>query len=74
MNARTIAGLVLLGLAAVSFLTDGIPFTKRETVLEVGPIEATAETEDRFRIPAAVGGGALVAGVILLVMGVRDKK
>jgi hypothetical protein len=73
MNARVILGIVLLAIAAASFALGGIPFTREETVVDIGPIEATAETEDRFPLPPVVGGIALVGGLVLLVTGARQK-
>ncbi|MEZ4416667.1 MAG: DUF3185 domain-containing protein [Gemmatimonadota bacterium] len=73
MNGKVILGVALLALAAISFVIGGIPFTREETVLDIGPIEATAETTDHVPLPPIVGGIALVGGLILLVGGARQK-
>jgi hypothetical protein len=73
MNGRVIAGILLLVIAAISFVLGGIPFTRQETVLDIGPIEATAETEDKFPLPPIVGVIALAGGLILLVGGAMKK-
>ncbi|MCA9739702.1 MAG: DUF3185 domain-containing protein [Gemmatimonadota bacterium] len=73
MNSKVILGIVLLVVAGISFAMGGIPFTREETVLDVGPLEATTETEDRIPLPPVVGLVALIGGAILLVGGVRQK-
>lgn len=69
MKPLTLAGalLLVLGLAALAY--QGFTYTTRETVLEVGPIHATAETEKTVDIPPILGGAAVVAGLVLLVAG-----
>lgn len=70
----TIAGilLVVLGIAALAY--QGITYTSRETVIDIGPLTATAERERTFPLPPFVGGAAVLAGVALLVVGARRKR
>lgn len=68
-----IAGIVLAVLGAVALWKGGIPYTEREQIVDIGPVEATAETEERFVVPPLVGGVALAAGVGLLVVGLTRK-
>ncbi len=42
-------------------------------MLDVGPIEATAETEDRVPISPILSGIALVGGLVLVVAGTRSR-
>ena len=46
---------------------EGITYTKREKVLEVGPITATKETKKTIPLPPILGGAGLVCGVVLLI-------
>jgi hypothetical protein len=55
----------------VSLAYQGITYTTREKVLEVGPIKATAEKERTIPLPPILGGLALAGGVVLLVVGAR---
>ena len=48
MKAPTLAGIVLIVLAVIAFSYQGITYTKREKVLDIGPIEATAEKKKPF--------------------------
>lgn len=57
--------LVVLGLAALLF--GGLSWTRRDTVVDAGPVEITRDKREGVAIPPVVGGILLVAGVGLLV-------
>jgi hypothetical protein len=61
--------LVLLGVAALVY--QGITYTTRETVLDLGPIQATKETTKTMPLPPILGGMALLGGVVLIVIGAK---
>jgi hypothetical protein len=48
-----------------------ISYTTREEVVDLGPVEVTAEDEHRIPLPPILGGAAIVVGLILLVTGRR---
>lgn len=70
MKPIGIAGIALLVLGAFLLIRGGT-FTNRENVLSVGDLQVTAE--ERQTIPPWVGGAALVAGVALIVVGMRKR-
>jgi uncharacterized membrane protein len=61
--------LVLLGVAALVY--QGITYTTRETVLDLGPIQATKETTKTMPLPPLLGGVALLGGAFLIVLGAK---
>jgi len=61
-----IIGIVLIAVALVSLAYQGITYTSRETVLDVRPIKATADTQKTIPMPPILGGLALAGGVTLL--------
>jgi hypothetical protein len=63
--------LILIGLVALA--TGGLTYTRREKVIDLGPIEATAEKRDRIPLPPVLGGAALAGGVVLLIAGSRKR-
>jgi hypothetical protein len=63
--------LIVLGLAAV--LYQRITYTSRETVIDIGPVHATADRQKTLPIPPALGILAVAGGVALLVAGVRKR-
>jgi hypothetical protein len=71
MKIATLVGIVLVVIGVVALAAGGITYTRDEKVLDVGPIEATAERRERIPLPPVLGGLALVGGVVLLVAGTR---
>lgn len=66
-----VIAVVLIAIGVVSLAYQGITYSTREKVLEVGPIKATAEKEKTIPLPPILGGLALAGGVVLLVAGAR---
>ena len=68
-----ILGILLIVVGLISLALGGISYTKREKVLDIGPIEATAERHKTIPLPPLLGGLALAGGVVLLVVGGRKR-
>jgi hypothetical protein len=68
-----IVGLVLIVIGVVALAIGGISYTKREKVVDIGPIEATAETRETIPLPPLLGGLALAGGVALMIAGSRRR-
>lgn len=73
MRPITIAGLVLIVLGALALAFQGISYTDKKTIVDFGPVEATAETEETIPLPPVMGGLAIAGGVVLLLYGSRRK-
>jgi len=58
----------------VALAYGGISYTRKEKVLDIGPIEATATRHETIPLPPIVGGLALAGGVAMLVMGGRQRR
>lgn len=71
MKITTIIAIVLIALGIVAFAYQGITYTTREKVVDLGPLQMTAEKTRTFPLPPIVGGIALVGGIVLLVTGKR---
>ncbi|HEX2520556.1 MAG TPA: DUF3185 domain-containing protein [Terriglobia bacterium] len=71
MKSITLTGILLILFGAVMLAYQGFTYTKREKVLDLGPIEATKETRKTVPIPPIVGGLALAGGVALVAVGAR---
>jgi hypothetical protein len=69
----TFAGIVLIVLGAAALLYQGITYTSRETVVDIGPIHATADRERTLPLPPLIGIAAVAGGIVLLVSGVRRR-
>ena len=71
MKPGTIVGIILIILGVVGFALGGFSFTRKEKVLDVGPIEATAENKESVPISPLLAGIALVSGVVLVAASAR---
>ena len=60
-------------LGCLALVYQGFNYTRHKTVLDMGPIHATADTREHVPLPPIVGGVALVAGVVLIAMGAKQK-
>ncbi len=68
-----IVGIVLIVIGVISLAVGGINYTSREKVLDIGPLEATTETETSLPLPPLLGGLALAGGVVLLIAGAKKR-
>lgn len=66
-----LAGIILIVCGALALVYQGITYTKREQVLKIGSLEATAEREKTIPLPPILGACAIAGGVILLVASPR---
>jgi hypothetical protein len=68
MSAARIAGIVLIVVGLIGLLWGGISWTEEKTIVDIGPIEAKAKEQKTIPVTPVVGGLALVAGIVLLVV------
>jgi uncharacterized membrane protein len=69
MKTYTIIAVILIALGVAAFAWQGISYTSTEKVVDLGPIQVTAEKKNTLPLPPLVGGICLVGGIVLLVMG-----
>jgi len=68
MTVRYIVASLLVIVGLVSLLLGGFRWTENKTVIDVGPVKATAEEHKALPIPPLIGGLALVGGILLFVV------
>jgi hypothetical protein len=66
-------GILLIIVGALVLAYQGIDYTRQKQVLDMGSMHVTTETHERIPLPPILGGLALAGGVVLLVMGARNK-
>jgi len=71
MKPTILIGILLVVLGALGLAYQGFNYTHQEKIIDIGPIHATAEQHDRVSIPPALGGLALVGGIVLLLVGAK---
>ena len=69
MKPTVIIAIILIVIGIVAFGYQGITYTTREKVVDLGPVQITAEKTKTFPLPPIVGAIALAGGIGLLVMG-----
>jgi uncharacterized membrane protein YidH (DUF202 family) len=62
-------GILLIAVAVMAFVYQGINYTSKEKVIDLGAIQMTAERKKTLPLPPIVGAVALVGGIVLLVAG-----
>ncbi len=68
MRTNTLIAIILIAIGIVAFAYQGITYTTKEKVVDLGPVEVTAEETKRIPLPPVVGGIALVGGIVLLII------
>jgi uncharacterized membrane protein len=74
MKPAMIIGIVLIVLGIVSLSYQGITYTTREKIIDLGPIQATKDTEKTIPFSPILGGVALAGGIALIIIGGRARK
>jgi hypothetical protein len=67
MKLITVAGVVLIVLGVAAVVYGGITYTSRETILDIGPLQATAVEEKTLPVSPIAGLAAVAGGIVLLV-------
>lgn len=67
-------GIILIIVGILGLAYQGITYTKREKVADIGPIQVSADQEKTIYFPPVLGGLSLAAGIILVIVARRDKK
>lgn len=69
MRVSVLVGILMIIAGAALFFRGG--FTRKEKVVDIGPLEVSAE--ERQSVPAWVAGVVVAAGVLLVVAGSRSR-
>jgi hypothetical protein len=69
MKGSTILATVLIVIGVVSLAYQGITYTTRKKVIDIGSLQATKKEEHTIPLPPIVGVVALVGGVAVLAFG-----
>jgi hypothetical protein len=73
MKPISIAGVLLIVLGLAALVYQRVTYTTRETVIDSGPVHATAERHRTLPLPPVVGLAAVAGGIALLVAGARQR-
>jgi hypothetical protein len=73
MNSTLVAGVVLMVLGVGALIYQGVTYTSRETVLDIGPVHAVADRQRTVPLPPVIGIAAVAGGALLLFRGSRKR-
>jgi hypothetical protein len=68
INPITLVGIALIVLGIVALAYQGITYTSREKIIDIGPFQATADTQKTIPLSPLLGGLALGGGIVLVVV------
>jgi uncharacterized membrane protein HdeD (DUF308 family) len=67
----TLVGVALIILGVLALAYQGITYTTREKIIDLGPLKASVDREKSIPLPPIVGALALAGGVVLVIVGAR---
>ncbi len=73
VKTKQVLASLLIVIGLVSLLWGGVTWTRKEKVLDLGPIEATKTERETIPMPPLVGGLLLASGVVLLLVPTRAR-
>jgi uncharacterized membrane protein YidH (DUF202 family) len=71
MRPAGIVGIILIIVGVIALTLGGISYTKREKVIDAGPLQVSADKEKTIPLPPVLGGICLVGGIVLVIVGTR---
>jgi hypothetical protein len=71
MRPAGIIGIILIIIGVIALAYGGFTYTKREKVIDAGPLQVSADKEKTIPLPPILGGLCLVGGIVLVVAGGR---
>ena len=74
MNIAKLLAIALIAIGILAFAYQGISYTSRDNVVDLGPLHVTAERSHTLPLPPMVGAVALAGGLALLFMGSQKAK
>jgi hypothetical protein len=64
--SRTI-GILLVIIGAIMLVWTGFTYTKKEKVVDAGPLEISADRQESVNWPPYLGGALLVGGLVIIM-------
>jgi uncharacterized membrane protein len=61
-----VTGIVLIVIGAAMLIWTGFTYTKKEKVVDAGPIQISADKEKTVSWPPYLGGVLLVGGIVIV--------
>jgi hypothetical protein len=71
MKTLAIVGILLIAFGVIALAYEGITYTTREKVIDIGPLQASVEKKKTIPLSPVLGALAVAGGIALVVAGTR---
>ena len=71
MKSIMFIGIVMIVLGIGSLIYKGVTYTLRDKIIDIGPIEASVNTQKTIPLSPVLGGLTLAGGIALIIIGRR---
>lgn len=61
-----VTGIILIIIGAAMLIWTGFTYTKKEKVIDAGPIQVSADKEKTVSWPPYLGGVLLIGGIVIV--------
>ena len=69
MKPAGFIGIILIVVGIIALAYGGFSYTKREKIIDAGPLQVSADKEHTVPLPPILGALALAGGVVLVIVG-----
>jgi hypothetical protein len=73
MRIPLIFGIILIAVGVIALAYQGITYTSHKRVFDIGPLKGTIQQKKTIPLPPIAGGAAVAAGVVLVIVGTKQK-
>ena len=73
MRVTSIVGIVMIVAGAALLGYGGFTTTKREKIIDAGPIKVETDVKERHEVPPVLSWALLGGGLVVLVVGLKKK-
>jgi len=73
MSIQSILGVIMIAAGAGLLAYGGFTTTKREDVVDFGPLKVQANVKERHTVPPILSWAVLGGGVVVLLLGAKKK-
>jgi len=71
MKLVAILGVILIIIGIVALVYQGITYTSKDKVVDLGPLKVETKQEKTIPLPPILGVAALLGGVVLVAVSAR---
>jgi hypothetical protein len=64
-----LVGIVLIAIGLIAVIYGGVSWTRKETILDAGPLEIQTTRRETVPLPPLIGALLMVGGVVLVMKG-----